>query len=160
MLQNSEVSSRRRGRFYAYAPVVLWAVVILFLGSGAGASAQTSRFIKPFIEFFFPNAAPDTFLLVHGLIRKTAHFVEYGILAFLAARAFSESSKEVLRNYWPLFSLTVVLAVAGVDEANQNLNSSRTGSGWDVALDTTGGLFGLLLFWLFRNRKAGASRPS
>lgn len=142
---------------YAYGPVILWIILILVLGSGQGSSAQTSRFIKPLIEFFFPNAAPDTFLLIHGLIRKTAHFIEYGILAFLSARAFSGSSKEVFRHYWLPIAMGIVLAVASVDEFRQSLDARRTGSGWDVALDSAGGLFGSLVFWLIRKRKPEAN---
>lgn len=135
-----------RGRFFAYAPLVLWAALILILGSSAGASAQTSRFIRPLIEFFFPDAPPATFLLVHGFIRKSAHFIEYAVLAFLAARAFSGFSSGSLRKHWIGFSAAGVVGVACLDELNQSFLSSRTGSGWDVLLDLAGGLSGILLF--------------
>ena len=46
--------------------------------------SQTSRFIRPLIEFFFPGASPETILLIHAFIRKSAHFIEYGLLGLLA----------------------------------------------------------------------------
>ena len=150
-------SSDGRRRFIAYTPVVLWAASILILGSGPGSSAQTSRFIRPLIEFLFPGAAPDTFLLVHSFIRKAAHFVEYGILAILAARAFSGFTTGITKRHWPGFSLLTVLTVAMIDETNQSFNAARTGSGWDAALDLSGGIAGLLIFFFFtryRRRKA------
>lgn len=143
----------RRGRFFAYAPLVVWVAVILFLGSGSGSMAQTSRFIKPLIEFFFPDASPDTFLLVHAFIRKAAHFVEYAILAFLAARAFSNSPELTLRKFWIPFSFAAVCIVAGTDEINQSFQSSRTSSGWDVLLDIGGGAFALAVFATNRKRR-------
>ncbi len=147
VITQSEVS-QRRGRFFAYAPLILWAVLILILGSSAGSTAETSRFIKPLIEFFFPDAHPDTFLLVHAFLRKTAHFVEYAILGALAARVFSVFGTGWRRTHWIGLSEAVVLGVASLDELNQSFLSTRTGSGWDVLLDLAGGIFGILLFKL------------
>ena len=114
--------------------------------------AETSRFIRPLIEFFFPSAAPDTFLIVHAIIRKTAHFVEYAMLAFFAARSFSNSPLDALRNYWALASLAVVVLVAMIDESGQSFNVSRTGSIWDVLLDISGGVTMLLIYYVFKRR--------
>jgi VanZ family protein len=150
---DDEVSSNRRGRFFAYAPVFLWAGVILLLGSRLGASAQTSRFFQPLIEFFFPNADPQTFQLLHSLIRKSAHFVEYGIFAFLAARAFAASPVRLLSDHWAAAAMAAVLALASTDELLQSLNTSRTASVWDVLLDLSGGAAALILYWVVRRRK-------
>ena len=138
----------RRGRFFVYAPLIIWIAIILILGSGPGASAQTSRFIRPLIEFFFPSASPDTFLLIHAFIRKAAHFIEYAVLAFLAARVFVIGQK-----HWILLSFAVVAVVAATDEINQSFYSSRSGSGWDVLLDAAGGAVALLCIAVFRRRK-------
>lgn len=143
----------RRAGFFAYAPPVLWACLILILGSSPGSAAQTSRFIKPLIEFFFPHASPDSFLIIHALIRKAAHFVEYGVLALLAARAFSISGVRK----WAMPAFITSLAVASIDEIGQSFQAARTGSVWDVLLDMAGASAGLLLFLFFRRRKANAS---
>ena len=145
-------SSIWRGRILRYAPLVLWIGVILFLSSNQGSMAETSRFIRPIIEFFFPSAAPDTFLIVHALIRKAAHFVEYAILAVFAARAFCGSPTGPLSRYWHAFSILLVLIVAAIDEINQSIIISRTGSGWDVLLDLSGGLAAVCILWIAKNR--------
>ncbi len=129
-----------RGRLIRYAPIVLWAGVVLFLSTSQGSSMQTSRFIRPIIEFFFPNASPDVFLFVHAAIRKSAHFIEYAVLALFSARAAFSSSKNTLNRNALLFSLAVVVIVAVIDETNQSLESDRTGSVWDILLDLSGGL--------------------
>jgi VanZ family protein len=152
-LQKKALNYERRGRFSAFAPLVLWVAVILILGSGQGSMAQTSRFIKPLIEFFFPDADPQTFLLVHSLIRKAAHFVEYGILAFLAARAFSTSPGKRARGLRGAWAMALVLATACTDEIVQSFDLTRTGSGWDVLLDAAGGFAGLLLFLFVNPRR-------
>ena len=130
----------------AYAPLFLWTAVILVLGSSSGSMAQTSRIIKPLIEFFFPVASPETVLIVHAAIRKTAHFVEYAVLAMLAARAYGRSASNWIRGKWPVWALITVVAVAAVDEFIQSFNVARTGSPFDVLLDLAGGTAGLVLF--------------
>ena len=145
-------SSIWRGRFLRYAPLVLWIGVILFLSSNQGSMAATSRFIRPIIEFFFPSAAPDTFLIVHAFIRKTAHFVEYALLAVFAARAFLGSSARLLSRYWYASSILFALIVAAIDETSQSANLSCTGSGWDVLLDLSGGIAAICILWIARNR--------
>ena len=144
--------SNWRGRLIRYAPLILWIGVIFFLSSNQGSMAQTSRFIRPIIEFFFPTASPDTFLLVHAFIRKTAHFVEYAVLAMFAAKAFFHSSVRSLRNYWYAFSILLVLLIAAIDETNQWTNVSRTGSGWDALLDLSGGIAAICTLWIAKKR--------
>ena len=138
----------------AYASLFLWVVVILILGSGPGASAQTSRIIKPLIEFFFPDASPDTFLVVHAFIRKAAHFIEYAVLALLAARASLTAPIAKIQAKWFLFSLSIALIVAAIDEFNQSFYSTRTGTGWDVLLDLSGAVFALSVLAGIKRRRS------
>ncbi len=152
MAEDVFVSSRRRGRFIRYAPLVLWMGVVFFLSSNQGSMAETSQFIRPIIEFFFPSASPDTFLIVHAFIRKTAHFTEYGLLAVFAARAFFGSSRPFLNRYWYAASILLVLLIAVIDETNQSTEVSRTSSGWDVLLDLFGGIAAICTLWIAKNR--------
>lgn len=135
-----------RGRISRYAPLILWAGVVLFASTGNASMTQTSRFIRPLLEFLFPNTPDDTLQIYHAYIRKSAHFIEYGILAFWASRAFANSTKPILRKCWFIFSFIIVLGVASIDETNQSFLASRTGSARDVLLDCAGGAFVVLLF--------------
>lgn len=123
----------------------VWVVVILGLGSGAGASNETSRFIKPLLEFLFPGASPETLTIYHGYIRKLAHPTVYGILALLAVRAFYSSNIEYLRNWFAFFAMLLVISVASLDEFNQSFLAARTGTIWDVLLDSAGAAVAILL---------------
>lgn len=140
-----------RGRFYRYAPLVLWAGLVLFLSTGQASMSNTSRFIRPFLEFLFPNAPIELIDVYHGYIRKLAHITEYAILAFWAARAFSSSSQKNLQKFWFVVSFVLVLLVASIDETNQSYIASRTGSIYDVALDASGGLAMIVIFYLIVN---------
>lgn len=140
--------SKRRERIFRYAPLVLWIGVIFYLSSGQGSMSETSRFIRPFLEWLLSSAAPETVTYYHGFIRKFAHFFVYAMLAFWSWRALRNSSVESLRNFWYLFSLALVLMIAATDEINQSFNKARTGSIYDVLLDFTGGLTIVLILSL------------
>jgi VanZ family protein len=130
-------------------PLLLWIGVIFFLSSGQGASTQTSRIIRPLLEFFFPDASFETIAFYHGIIRKLAHFIEYAVLGFLACRAFVASA---LGQRSLIVSALLVVAVAVIDETNQSFNPQRTGSPIDVFIDVTGGLSAILIVYLLMKR--------
>jgi VanZ family protein len=134
-----------RGPILRYAPVLVWVGVIFFLSSPEGSMQQTSRFIRPLLQFLFPAADEAALQIYHGYIRKAAHVTEYAILAILAARAFS-AAKPFLRSFWFVWAIGLVISVASLDEFNQSFEPSRTSTPWDVALDVAGGVLGAGFF--------------
>jgi VanZ family protein len=137
-----------RAGVWAYAPLLLWIGVIFYLSSDQGSMSQTSRFLRPLLELLFPAAPEETLQLYHSYIRKFAHFTVYAILGFLALRAFAMSSSQVLQRSRYLLSLGVVVLIATIDEVNQGFSAARTGSGWDVLLDISGGIVMITALWL------------
>ena len=133
-------SSVWRVRLVRYAPLILWIGVIFFMSSGEASMSETSRFLRPILEFLFPTATESTIQLYHAYIRKFAHFAEYAVLAVLASVAFWNPSGELLRRYWFAAAVGLVLLVASLDEFNQSFEPSRTSSVWDVLLDLSGGV--------------------
>ena len=131
-----------------YAPLVLWIGVIMFLSSGQASMSNTSRFVRPLLEFLLPDAPEEILIVYHGYIRKSAHVAEYAILAFWAARAFVSSKQNFLRRFWFVSSFILVFAVASIDETNQSFLNSRTGSIYDVLIDVSGGTAMILIFYL------------
>lgn len=140
----------RRALLLQYAPVVFWIAVIFFLSSDQGSMSQTSRFIRPLLEFLFPAAPEETLLIYHGYIRKAAHFTEYAILAFLAVRALSTPSAVRLHKWRYVLALLLVVAVATIDEFHQSFEISRTGSIIDVILDISGGIVMIATLFLLK----------
>ena len=144
-----DTSFQRRKWLTHYAPLAIWIVIVLGLGSSLGSMNETSRFIRPLLECLFPNALPETLTYVHGYIRKFAHFAEYGVLGFLTIRAFSGLHRSAL-----VAALILVLAVAATDEAKQSFDPTRTSSPWDVLIDLIGGAVVIFLYQLYLRRKA------
>jgi len=147
---NSNNSKFWRGRVSRYAPLILWASVVLFASTGSASMSETSRFIRPLLHFLFSDTPEETLIIYHAYIRKCAHFVEYAGLAFFASRAFWNSSVKLLRKYWFAFAFLIVVFIALIDEYNQSFNPERTGSFYDILLDCSGGLTMILLFFLYK----------
>ncbi len=139
-----------RERLFRYAPFLLWIAVIVYNSTSLASMSETSRFIRPLLEFLFPHSSAETLTIYHSYIRKLAHFTEYSVLAFFASRAFWTSANDSVRKYWHLSSFAVVLIVATLDEFNQSFNPTRTASGYDVFLDCIGGLTMLICLALYK----------
>lgn len=93
------------------------------------------------------------------LVKKSSHFVAYGIVALLARRALHESPLAT-----PLALLLTFLYAVG-DEYHQTFVPGRHGNWIDVLIDTAGGVTALAAAWWLRRRdlrfphRLWASRP-
>jgi VanZ family protein len=137
-----------------YGPVVAWLCFIFFASTNSFSAANTSQIIGPLLHWLFPRISEAAFDEVHFLVRKTAHFTEYALLALLTARAFRTSPRPPLSRRWWLASFALVAVVALLDEYHQTFVPSRTASIYDSFLDMTGGATALvcLALWLARRR--------
>jgi VanZ family protein len=134
-----------------YLPLVAWLVFISFASSANFSAGNTSRFIGPLVLWLFPNTGPESLAVVHGVTRKLAHFAEYAVLGFLAARAFRTSPGPRLRGRWFLVSVVLIVSYALIDEYHQSFVPSRTASVVDSLIDIAGGLTALVII---RRREA------
>lgn len=128
-----------------YLPLLVWLAFISFASSDNFSASNTSRIIGPLILWLFPNTSPETLAVVHFIVRKIAHFTEYAILGFLAARAFRTSPRPAINQRWFLICLTLIIVYALMDEYHQTFVPSRTASIYDSMIDVTGGLIALLI---------------
>jgi len=132
-------------------PALLWAVVISAFSTGEFTAEHTSRVIIPILHLLLPGAYPETLTMLHGLIRKSAHFVEYFILSLLVLRGIRAGRKETHVG-WAIVAVGIVAGYAALDEFHQSFVPGRTAAVADVLLDTGGGVAAqlvaaLVLFW-------------
>ncbi len=139
-----------RERLFRYAPFLLWIGVIVYNSTSLASMNETSRFIRPLLEFLFPQSSHEALTIYHSYIRKLAHLTEYAVLAFLATRIFWSFQNKIVRKYWHIFAFATVVLVAMFDEINQSFNPTRTGSVYDVLLDCIGGLAMLIFLALYK----------
>jgi VanZ family protein len=116
-----------------WLPVVLWGAVMFTLSTSAFSAANTSRIIDPILAWLVPGISALSLGVAHALIRKCAHFTEYGVLYWLLAHG------PLARR--PYLAFAVCVAYAFLDEGHQILVPGRTPSLYDVALDSTGAAF-------------------
>ena len=140
-----------------YLPLVAWLVFISYASSDNFSAANTSRIIGPVVLWLFPNTSPETLAVIHFVVRKIAHFTEYAILAYLAARAFRTSPRPALASRWFLAAFVLIAIYALLDEYHQSYVPSRTASIYDSLIDMSGGLVMLLIL---RHRSKNARGTS
>ncbi len=96
-------------------------------------------FIRAIIKF-------DTF---HTVIRKAAHFTEYGILGLLMLHFLSACGREINHRLYVL-TLGFCCIYAALDEYHQSFVAGRGPSVFDVGIDTAGAVFFIILLALYK----------
>jgi VanZ family protein len=127
-------------------PPLCWTGLIAYFGGGQWSGAHTASWLGPLLRGFLPLASPEQLAVVHFIIRKTGHVIEYAVLAGLWWRA--------LGGGWA--ALGLALLTASLDELRQSFTPGRTGSLYDVCLDCAAAGAALLLMAVRRRRAAAA----
>src|SRR6202789_1257403 len=116
-----------------WIPVILWGGLIFTLSTATFSAANTSKVIDPILRWLIPGITAASVDVGHMLVRKAAHFTEYGILFWLLVRGPMKER--------PYLALMLCVVYALTDEGHQAFVPGRTASLYDVALDGTGALF-------------------
>ncbi len=141
-----------------WAPVVVWAACISWFSTGAFSAQSTNSYIDPVLRYLFGELSPTAFRFAHTIIRKSAHFTEYAVLAVLLCRALTAPGTRPTARV--LVRVIVYCAVyACFDELHQAFVPKRTASPYDSMLDSVGATAGALLFTL-RRRLARDAAPA
>jgi VanZ family protein len=105
--------------------------------NNALTSDNTSLIIVPLLKWILPSASASTIDLVHMLIRKAGHFLNYAFLTFLLFRGF-KGRKTVWSKRWILYSITIAFGYGAIDEYLQTTIATRTGSLYDWFINAAG----------------------
>ncbi|HKD64831.1 MAG TPA: VanZ family protein [Candidatus Acidoferrales bacterium] len=138
-------------------PAILWAVVISTFSTGTFTSENTSRVIIPMLRWLLPHAGPETLSLIHYVIRKSGHFIEYFVLGLLLIHALRAGKRDFSLR-WALMAVLIVAGYASLDEFHQRFVPGRGAAVSDVLLDTTGGAAAQLVvaaFMRWRGARTG-----
>jgi VanZ family protein len=123
-----------------WIPVILWVGCIFWMSTETFTSTNTSRIIGPILRYLMPTISEKDIQLIHGIIRKLAHFTVYFILGLLLFRAFKNYIKDQQTLRWVSYSIIVVTLCALGDEFHQSFVKTRTSSLLDVGIDMLGGI--------------------
>lgn len=134
---------------------IIWMGVIFWFSSRSSSELdlRNSFLVKIVLDLFFKNfnslPLDEQNLILNNIsfyLSKSAHYLEYGLLALLLFMAFILIKK---RGFRYLFIELVVILYAISDEIHQIFSSGRTPRSLDVMIDSLGGLTMILVIELF-----------
>ncbi|MCR5650778.1 MAG: VanZ family protein [Lachnospiraceae bacterium] len=111
------------------------------------ASGKLLTVVVNIAEYVTHEPVPvDKAVIIHGVIRKCAHFTEYAILGITAVIAFYFARLSKPKN--AILPLAVSVLYAASDEFHQMFVAGRGPSPRDVLIDSIGALTGIVIFLL------------
>ena len=133
MIEQTATNPRLSPELRLWMPIIIWAGAIFIFSTSGFSAANTSRVISPVLRWALPGISIAWLDLANTLIRKAAHFTEYGVLFWLLIRG--------PMRHRPLVAMAICVAYALTDEGHQIFVAGRTASMFDVALDSSGAMF-------------------
>ena len=140
----------------AWWPAMVWIGLIALESTDSFSSENTSSILYPLLTRLFGNIDFYKFLVFHHYLRKTGHVVGYGMLSLLLLRGWRATFDYSLLLRAALLSWLGTACVAALDEWHQSYIPSRTGTVWDVALDSVAGVVFLVVAYFWLRRADGA----
>ncbi|MBL8048416.1 MAG: VanZ family protein [Chthonomonas sp.] len=135
-----DVSLRRSLGWFVVAGLLGLSIAYLS-GARGGPDPMRNFFIQAF------GLSYDAAYALTHIVRKTIHFVFYGLLAYSTMRAALAARDDLRRAVW--FGVGWAMSHAIFDEWRQSFLVGRSGSVWDVALDLAGvvTIVGIFMVW-------------
>jgi VanZ family protein len=129
-----------------WIPALIGIAVIIGESTATMSAENTSRWLLPLWVKLFGPISPDHWAVVHHYIRKTGHFVGYGMVSL----GFFDAWRVTLERHWTAWrvrfrnaaglALLSTLLLASWDEWHQSFLPGRTSSVRDVGIDFCGAL--------------------
>ena len=139
-----------------WLPAVGWMALIFTGSTGLLADSRTSRFLEPFLRWFWPGLADEALWRLIYYLRKAAHVTEYAVLAVLVLAAVHHTFR-LRPPAWSWRRAGLALLVCGgyavSDELHQAFEPTRYASGVDVLIDVSGAAAAVGLLWLAGRRR-------
>lgn len=130
-----------------FLPPLFWTGLIAYFGGDQWGEAETADWLGPLLSALLPIASPEELAIMHRLIRKAAHVIEYAVLALLWRRSVGGT--------WGPLGLAVL--TASLDEFCQSFTPGRDASVADAFLDGAAAAMALALMAGRGRRQAAGS---
>jgi VanZ family protein len=146
------MSNNSRGfRFWfsAWFPVVLGIGIIILESTKWFGSDHTSHPLRWFWEILFGAVSNARWYVIHHMIRKSGHFIGYGLIGLTWLRAWWMTLPHSRFFQDAFLALLGTALVASCDEFHQSYLPNRTSSIWDVLLDCSGAITLQLIVYLY-----------
>ncbi len=159
---------------------MVWLGVIRMESTDTASAANTTVVLYKVIAVIAPHVQPSLVQQLDEVLRKSGHFLGYGILSVLVFLALRNTNRDRVRPLlcrtwgtylsdlwraeWVLIGMLATVVTASFDEIHQTFIPSRTGRWQDVVLDTIGAAALQLVVYLLsarvlKQRQVTASQP-
>ncbi len=141
-----------QAQMWTWLPVLASTMIFAVESTPYFGGDRTSAPLQRVVEAIFGYDVCVHWDLIHFFIRKTGHFMGYGMFSAVCFRAFwitlrGAASRLVRQLRAHGLAILATFLVASADEFHQSFLPNRTGCFSDVLLDTCGGMaLGLVLF--------------
>jgi VanZ family protein len=148
--------ARLQSQLRTWLPVLAFSMVFAVESTSYFGGDRTSEPLQRVVEAIFGYDVCVHWDLIHFLIRKTGHFMGYGMFSLICFRAFwielrGVASRISHRLGAHGLAILVTFLVASADEFHQSLLPNRYGGFSDVLLDCCGAaMMGLALFMMMQ----------
>lgn len=149
----SGLPARLHSSLRTWLPVLVGAAVLAAESTSCFGSDHTSDPLQRLTEAIFGYDVCVHWTVIHHLIRKTGHFMGYGMFSLVCFRGFwialLSSTPRLMRRMQALgLAILASFLAGGADELHQSFLPNRTGQFSDVLLDTCGALALCLVLFL------------
>jgi len=159
--------ARLQAQLRTWLPVLAFSMVFAVESTAYFGGDRTSEPLHRMVEAIFGYDVRVQWDLIHFLIRKTGHFMGYGMFSLICFRAFWIELRGVVSRLSRRLeahglAILATFLVASADEFHQSFLPNRYGGFSDVLLDCCGAaMMGLALFMMMQvkegRRKAQTS---
>jgi VanZ family protein len=144
------MSSKVRGLLYwvsAWSPVAVGIGVIAMESTAYFGADRTSGPLRMIYQSLFGPISQQRWDAIHHVIRKTGHFIGYGLLGLAWLRAWWMTLPRSIYLKDALLATLGTAVVASSDELHQSFLPNRTGLPSDVLIDCSGAIVMVCLFY-------------
>jgi VanZ family protein len=133
----------------AWLPVAIGIGVIVLESTVWFGADHTTGPLRAICEAIFGPISDARWEPIHHYIRKSGHFVGYGLLCLAWLRAWWLALRASAFWKCAVLALAGTALVASCDEWHQTFLPNRTGTPWDVLLDCCGATVAILLVFAY-----------
>ncbi len=146
-------------------PSLVWLGIIRLESTDTASFDNTLGWLHTVLVFLFPHISGALVWQLNEVLRKTGHFLGYGVLSVLVFFALRYTNRDQLspllqrrwgtclhdlwRMEWVLLGVSVTVITAALDEIHQTFIPSRSGRWQDVVLDTCGAVVLQVMVYFF-----------
>ncbi len=127
-----------------WLPLIFGLAVVCAESTRTMGAWHTQIWLSQVLSLFGSNDASGAYELNH-VLRKTSHFLGYGVLGVLFTRVWLPTLLQFMRGSWLSprlhaigYAVLCTCSVASLDEIHQSFLPGRTSSLLDVVIDTSG----------------------